>query len=506
MLRIHRTQSRALAVAAILGLSACAGLKDALTAHVDIAARAGSQELTVTKLSAMMTNGQVPARKDVAVAISNLWVNYQLLGLAGARGDTLLDQKQVEDAMWAQIAQFKMKKMLETLDKPSDPAMNEKRYNDGEMLAARHILIMAAVGNPDPRAKNATPAERDSAKKLATSVAKQVTAANFAKMAEKYSADGSKSQGGALGVFPRGQMVKEFEAGVLALKPGEISGPVESQFGYHIIMRQPYAEVKDQFAQASVGAGRQAAESTLVANLEKGANVEVKPGAAKLVKAIAEDIDGHREDREVIATSKKFSMDGARLARWIAAFPPQQRIREQIASAPDSVMPSFVKNVMRQELVVRAADSAKIMIDTADMNGMRRSLMGSVVKSMEGLRVSPAMLADSAKTQKEREALAAARVNAFLDLLIENKTQFVDVTEPAALALRKKYEARVVQQGLDRAVADAVKARAKADSVAKQNLPSSSVPMPGAASAPGAAATPPAKADSGKPATATKKP
>lgn len=502
MLRINRLQSRALALAAILGLSACAGLKEAFTAHVDIAARAGSQELSVAKLAAMMSTGQVPARKDVAVAVSNLWVNYQLLGVAGARGDTLIDPKAVDDAMWAQIAQLKSKKLLESLDKPSDPATGEKRYADGEMLAARHILIMAAIGNPDPRAKNATPAERDSAKKLATSLSKQVNAANFAKMAEKHSADGSKSQGGSLGVFPRGQMVKEFEAGVMGLKQGEISGPIETQFGYHIIMRQPYAEVKDQFLQATAGLGRQTAESTLVANLEKGASIEVKPGAAKLVKAIAEDIDGHRDNREVVATSKKFSLDGGRLAKWIAAFPPQQRIREQIATAPDSVIPSFVKNVMRQELVLRAADSAKVTIDTADVNGMRRAFFGSVMKSMVGLGVAPAQLADSAKTPKDREALAASRINTFLDGLLENKVQFVDVSEPVALALRKKYEARVVTQGLDRAVADAVAARAKADSLAKQNLPSSSVPMPGA---PAADAAPPAKADSSKPA-APKKP
>ncbi|HTY55249.1 MAG TPA: peptidylprolyl isomerase, partial [Candidatus Binataceae bacterium] len=58
----------------------------------------------------------------------------------------------------------------------------------------------------------------------------------FAKLAEQYSDDpGSNHNGGDLGFFPRGQMVKPFDDAVFKLKPGETSGLVQSQFGYHII-------------------------------------------------------------------------------------------------------------------------------------------------------------------------------------------------------------------------------------------------------------------------------
>ena len=60
---------------------------------------------------------------------------------------------------------------------------------------------------------------------------------DFAELAKAHSNGPSAPQGGLLGSFTRGQMVPEFDKAVFALKPGEVSGIVETPFGFHLIKR-----------------------------------------------------------------------------------------------------------------------------------------------------------------------------------------------------------------------------------------------------------------------------
>ncbi|TAL70756.1 MAG: hypothetical protein EPN82_01290 [Bacteroidetes bacterium] len=102
--------------------------------------------------------------------------------------------------------------------------LDDTRSGTNEVVKASHILINFSKG-------------KDSAKAEADMImAKAKAGEDFATLARQYSQDkGSAAQGGDLGYFAKGAMVKPFEDAAFAAEPGFIVGPVESQFGYHII-------------------------------------------------------------------------------------------------------------------------------------------------------------------------------------------------------------------------------------------------------------------------------
>ena len=128
---------------------------------------------------------------------------------------------------------------------------NLKSYTTPEQRVASHILINLAQG--------AKPADQAAAKAKAESVLLEVrkNPANFAEIAKAQSQDqGSAAQGGDLGVVEKGAFVKPVEDAIYALKEGEVSGLVQSEFGYHIIkvtslkpaQQKPLEAAKDEIA------------------------------------------------------------------------------------------------------------------------------------------------------------------------------------------------------------------------------------------------------------------
>jgi len=152
---------------------------------------------------------------------------------------------------------------------------NQDAYKVQDQVKVRHILISVPQG-----ADSKTDA---AAKAKAEDLLKQIKAGgNFAELAEKNSDDpGSKSQGGELGWLDRGKTVPEFDKTAFSLAPGQTSGVIKTQFGYHILQvedkktahERPLSEVKAEIVpvleQQKVGASEQAFASQLAADAKK---------------------------------------------------------------------------------------------------------------------------------------------------------------------------------------------------------------------------------------------
>jgi peptidyl-prolyl cis-trans isomerase C len=106
---------------------------------------------------------------------------------------------------------------------------HQDEFKTPEMVKARHILVRAD--------NTASEDDKKKAREKAELYLKKIKdGEDFTKLASEFSDDpGSKAKGGDLGFFPRGRMVKPFEDAAFSLQSGQVSGIVETQFGFHII-------------------------------------------------------------------------------------------------------------------------------------------------------------------------------------------------------------------------------------------------------------------------------
>ncbi len=141
----------------------------------------------------------------------------------------LSSQEQLEERILKRL-------VLEELtgnDKGVEEADLVQEYESGEAVYVRHVLVES----------------REKAQEISSRLEEE----DFSELAETYSLDpGSSSSGGDLGLIRRGTRSPPFEEAAFTLKEGEISEPVESQFGFHIIEvtgREPFTEPFDEVSE-----------------------------------------------------------------------------------------------------------------------------------------------------------------------------------------------------------------------------------------------------------------
>ena len=191
---------------------------------------------------------------------------------------------------------------------------NRGDYNTEEKVRARHILVSFS-GARNASAEAALRSKEDG-RKRAEEILGRVKAprAEFAKIAGEWTDEpAGKTKGGDLGLFTREAMVKEFSDAAFALQPGEISGVVESPFGFHIIKaeerqaarNQSVEDVTDQIARRILERERKPA---LVTERATKALEAAKAGNASQLKSLGLE---WKETGEVSGGSRFFPVLGS---------------------------------------------------------------------------------------------------------------------------------------------------------------------------------------------------
>src|SRR5271165_3574048 len=153
-------------------------------------------------------------------------------------------------------AMFENLQQSSKIDDAQILAYYDAHKNDYESVKARHVLVRVK-GAPMPAGEGKPELTDEAALAKAKEIRDRIVAGgDFALIARTDSDDaGSGAQGGELGEFKRGMMVPPFEQAAFSLKVGEISEPVKSPFGYHIIQVEEHrvkvlAEVKPDIEKA----------------------------------------------------------------------------------------------------------------------------------------------------------------------------------------------------------------------------------------------------------------
>jgi len=466
---------RRLAVISCVALAGCSGLRDALSAHQDVVARVGNQELRVSQLAQLIAPvKQVPMRREVVDRLADLWVDYQLFAQAAARGDSLLDSATVTEANWPaemqRIADRYHDAVIMSRATMTDRQV-DSAYSAGDVRWLDHILVRVSQDTTD---------ELKAAKlRVAQGYLAQIRhGANFGKLASQKSEDpGSAKSGGSLGLVTRGTLVKSFEDAAWTLKPGQVSDPVQSPWGYHIIWRPTLAQVRDSFAAGLRGVQVSRLDSVYADSVNRAGDIKVRSSATASARLAARNIRDAKTSGRVLATYLGGKLTLREFARWLQAFPPQTQMA--VAQAPDSSLAQFIQMVVRNKMMIAAAEAHHIGLTAADRDTIRLVYQ----KNLSDLRERLGLSADSlaADSASRRPEVAAHKVDDYFAGIVADPAThpFIEVPAFLADALRQRSQWDISPAGVDRALEKATELRGPTNTGGPQMTPAPNGPPMG---------------------------
>lgn len=444
----------------LLGVMGCSALRDAFSPRADVVARANDQTLSVERVADWTgSSKQVPLEPLAFSRLSHVWVDYALFAQALAAGKDLRDSATMTAAMWPIVSQLKWERLHDRLVKQGDfsPQQVDSVYAAGQLRIFQHILVQVPP--------NSTPGVEAQKRRKAELLLPQARTAGtrFAQLASTNSDDpGSKTQGGALGLTARGQFVPAFEDAAWQLQPGEVSPVVKSPFGFHIIRRPPLGEVRESFRAGVQERIAAQTDSLYLDSLAIKKHIEPVSRAPEYVRTAVQDMEASRSSNRKLVDYRGGSLRVRNLVRWLSALDPQ--VMQALPQATDEQINQFLKAITQRDLLIQLADSAKVMLTPEDWQQIRAEHDSAIMMLGSILNLSPQMLRDSASTPEERTNIAMARVNDYVDRVLQGRARFFPVPPFLGETLRERARWSVDEAGVRRAVERAQEIRTASDS------------------------------------------
>jgi len=334
-----------------------------------VIARVGERTITVADLNARMQGvtystweDELKMRNDILDGI----INDDLMILA-AREQGFTEDPAFQEKMRSMerntLLELLYRKEILEKSKPSEKEVKDAYEKMGWELRARHILV----------------GTEEEARNLREQI---MNGADFAELAKEHSQDNSnKDKGGDLGYFGWGKMVPTFQDAVFAMEIGEVSMPIHSDFGWHIIKledrrtvdRRDWEEEKDRIDRKITGDRSKKLAETYITDLKENAEIQVDPESAQALlnnlmskKTAADDFTPEQLDMTLV-TFKDGSLNIAEFLEEYKTIPSMYQPRVNNIDDIDAL----VKNILTGLLLDQKARQMGLHNDPEIIENLR---------------------------------------------------------------------------------------------------------------------------------------
>ncbi len=408
-------------------------------------AEAGGRRLTVDEAAQMiLDHSTLPGDSQVVRAVAELWVDYTLLAQR-LDDDTSLASLEVDDLVRGALEEEMLARLSEE-EVEADTVVGDEELAErfaaempGAQATASQILLLFPPG--------ATSRQRDSVRAAAAGLRDRIEAgADFAALAERFSADrGSAARGGSMGTFERGQMLAGVDSAVFRLAPGETSGPVATELGYHLLhlerleapnLAEAGAEFRRRIQLERIGE----AEAAYIAVLDSASGLAFAPDGPALARALAESAPAGLSDRAARRPLLTWT-GGAYTAGDFLDLIRRSPVgfAEGVAGATGPELEAALRRVARRELLLTEARARELEPAQARVDSARNSTRAAVVARAREIGLAAATPLPPA---------AGERVEAALIRVLSGEQQILPLG-PVVVLLRDQGEWRIHQARAD---------------------------------------------------------
>jgi len=285
-----------------------------------VAARAGDWTLTEERLAELIVLAQPFPLDSLSVhQLADHWVSAAALSLRSAAGDSLLGSEALAEATW-----LERREAILDADRENrlgsqitlDAAAAEEIFADGRLRLVAHVL--RRIG-PETSSSERVLQQRTADRLLAT----LVEGGSWDEVVAESEDVASRSSGGLMGLFARGELPSMLDRAAFQLEPGQVSSVVQSAQGFHIVYRPRYEEIGSLYMEQL--RQRFLAESDAAANRQEltSRGFEVAAGGTAVLGRMAEEPTEWLESPQPLANWDGGSLTAGVVARYLDFFPPE---------------------------------------------------------------------------------------------------------------------------------------------------------------------------------------